>query len=68
MKLQGVNILRITDFRRFFDYTEFENQKKEFVKLLKSENYNPQNEASQFSKTKRPFFQNETYRGDTPTP
>lgn len=38
MKLQGVNILRITDFRRFFDYTEFENQKKEFVKLLKSEN------------------------------
>jgi len=34
MKLQGVTILRISDFRRFFDLDEFLAKKKEFSELI----------------------------------
>lgn len=36
MKLQGVNILRITDFRRFFELAEFWMHREEFTTLANS--------------------------------
>lgn len=36
MKLQGVNILRVTDFRRFFELAEFWMRREEFTKLANS--------------------------------
>lgn len=35
MKLQGVIILRVTDLRRFFDLTEFWQQRDDFVEMIK---------------------------------
>ena len=35
MKLQGVIILRVTDLRRFFDLTEFWEQRNDFVEMIK---------------------------------
>lgn len=35
MKLNGVIILRITDFRRFFDFVSFWGQKEKFIQLVK---------------------------------
>ena len=35
--LQGVIILRISDFRRFFDWNEFWTKKEEFISIFRSE-------------------------------
>ena len=35
MKLQGVIILRVTDLQRFFDLTEFWEQRNDFVEMIK---------------------------------
>ena len=37
--LQGVIILRVTDFRRFFDWEEFWIKKDSFIALWRNENY-----------------------------
>ena len=39
MKMNGVVILRISDFKRFFDFQEFWSQKQEFIELFNQEGY-----------------------------
>ena len=39
MKMNGVIILRISDFKRFFDFQEFWSQKEEFINLFNQEGY-----------------------------
>ena len=39
MKMNGVIILRISDFKRFFNFQEFWSQKEEFINLFNQEGY-----------------------------
>lgn len=39
MKMNGVIIMRISDFKRFFDFQEFWSHKEEFINLFNQEGY-----------------------------